>query len=286
MKLPFSNRFIAINAGAAAIILTGAGALVQHVFARPHIEVCSTRYNRQVTMPLARDGQPLEAADVQALANGQDEGVLDNLKITHFPGAAVPFSLGVTIAGGTVEQRTQRGTPGGISLPWIPSVLEQPAAACLSYKIYLPADMDFAEGGTLPGLFAAPLSGQATDQTHVVANLAWTTGGAPKLFVDSKGPGHANAVAFNTYDKQLPRGRWVQVDQELVLNTPGRPDGLVRMWLDGALATEVKSADLREDTTIGINGVMGDVYFGGSGSTGQAKASATILVSPFEVRWR
>ena len=57
------------------------------------------------------------------------------------------------------------------------------------------------------------------------------------------------------------------------------------MWFDGLLETEVKAADLRPDDKVAIAGVAGDVYFGGSGTNGHARADGTIWLSPFELRF-
>ena len=283
--LNMSKRAIAINVGAGAIILTAAVTFVHTTLARPYFEVCSTRYKRQLSMQLDHNGTPLAPLDLQAVANGQDEGVLENLTIAQFNEGPTKFAMGVKLASGTAEQRSEAGPQGGISLPWIPSLLEQPKAACLSYNIYLPADFNFDQGGTLPGLFATTINGQYVDNPHVAANLSWQSKGVPKLFVQSHGGATQMKGVFDAYERVLPRGRWLHVDQEVILNTPGQPDGTVRLWFDGKLETEVKAAPLRPDDTISIAGVAGDVFFGGSGTGGHAKADTTIWLSPFELRW-
>ena len=47
----------------------------------------------------------------------------------------------------------------------------------------------------------------------------------------------------------LPKGRWVRIEQELVLNTPGQADGIARLWLDGDLKAEGTGLKLREMKT-------------------------------------
>ena len=282
----FSNRAIGINVGAGLIIAVAAVTFLQKSFSRPYVEVCATRYNRQITMRLDRDGVALPLPELQSVANGQDEGLLDNLSIAQFAEGPTKFAMSVKLANGTVAQRAATGTPGGISLPWIPSLLEQPQAACLSYSVYLPADFDFGGGGTLPGLFATINNGQYADTPHLGANLAWHAEGVPAMFVDSRMPDAQNNAVYSTYERHLPRGRWVRVDQEIVLNTPGQSDGAVRMWFDGQLETEIKAAELRLSPDVSIAGVAGDVFFGGSGTYGYARADSTIWLSPFELRWK
>ena len=284
MKLP-SRKVLMFNAAAGLVIVGGFVSFVRTTFARPHFEVCSARYNRQLAMRLDRDGTPLTAQELQAVANGQDEGLLDNLTIAKFNEGPAKFAMGVKITEGSVEQRSETGAPGGISLPWTPSSLEQPKAACLSYNVFLPADFAYGGGGTLPGLFGTTINGQYGDVPQFGAHLAWHGDGAPKLYLNVKTPEAERAATYDSYDRELPRGRWVRVDQELVLNTPNQSDGIVRLWLDGKLEVEVKSAEIRPSGDMTIAGVSGDVFFGGSATKGKAPRDATIWLSAFELRW-
>jgi hypothetical protein len=281
-----SGRAIAINAGAGLVMAAGFISFMHSTFARPHFEVCTSRYHRQVAMALQRDGRPLTPTDLQAVSNGLDEGVLDNLSIAAFDSGPAKFAMGIKIAENTVEQRSGRGTPGGVSLPWAPSTIEQPQAACLSYNLFLPADFEFGAGGTLPGLFGTVTNGQYGDAPNFQAQLVWQDNGAPKFYLKTQSEKDNRAIAFKAYEPALPRGRWVRVDQEMILNTPNQADGVARLWLDGRLEIEVKAVDMRDTPALTIAGVVGDVYFGGGHSAGKAPKEAVIWVSPFELRWK
>jgi hypothetical protein len=282
----FSSRAIAINAGAGLAIAAGFFSLAHSTFARPHFELCTSRYHRQIAMSLDKDGKPLTPADVQAVSNGLDEGVLDNLSIAAFNSGPAKYAMGIKLAENSVEQRSGRGEPGGISLPWAPSTIEQPQAACLSYNMFLPADFDFGTGGTLPGLFGTKINGQYGDTPSFQAQLIWHAGGAPKFHLRTQSETDNRAVAFKAYESVLPRGRWVRVDQEVILNTPKQADGVARLWLDGKLEIEVKAVDMRDDPNMVISGAVGDVFFGGSGTHGKASKEAVVWLSPFELRWK
>ncbi len=281
----FSKKSLMFNIGAGALILAAVVSFVRATFARPHVEVCATRYHKQVSLRLDNAGLPLLPSDVQAMSNGHDEGLSDNLSIAQFNQGPAKFAMGVKLVSGTTEQRSG-GTPGGISLPWTPSTIEQPTAACLSYNVFLPADFDFNNGGTLPGLFGTTSSGLFTELPRFSSNLAWYIGGVPKLYVETKATADTQQGAlYDAFERVFPRGRWVRVDQELVLNTPDQANGIARLWLDGRLESDVKDAALRTSSTMSIAGVAGDVYFGGSGTVGKAVTDATVWLSPFEIRW-
>ena len=283
--IKLSKKALAINLGAGTIIITGFVSFMQTTFARPHVEACSTRYHRQISMQLDHDGIPLSAPELQAVANGQDEGVIENLTVAQFNEGPSKYAIGVKINKGSVAQRSELGQPGGVSLPWTPTTLEQPTAACLSYDVFLPAEFEFSGGGTLPGLFASTTNGNFGDVNNFTSNLAWHGDGEPKLYVETKAVANQRAAAFDTYERKLPRGKWIHVEQEVILNTGDQPNGVVRLWLNGRIESDVKSAWMRADSGISITGVAGEVYFGGSGTTGRAANDETVWLSPFVIRW-
>lgn len=283
--IQLSSKAWAVNIGAGTMMVAGFISFLHSTFARSDVQVCSTRYHRQLSMRLDHDGTPLMASEVQAVANGQDEGLTDNLTIAQFNEGPAKYAMSIKLAQGTVEQRSQRGTPGGISLPWTPSSLEQPTAACLSYDVFLPTTFDFNMGGTLPGLYGTTSTGQFGDAPQFSTNLIWHGGGAPKLYLETKAADGPKAAAFPTFERVLPRGRWVHVDQEVVLNSPDASDGIARLWLDGRIESDVKGAWMRGTTDVTISGVAGEVYFGGSGTGGRAFNDETVWLSPFEMRW-
>lgn len=284
--IKLSNKAIAFNIGAVTIMVAACISFVRSTFARPYVEVCTSRYHKKTSMRLDRDGAPLQPSDVQSVANGHDEGLLENLQIAQFREGPTKYAMGIKLAKGTAEQRSQRALPGGISLPWAPSTIEQPTAACLSYDIFLPADFDFNLGGTLPGIYGTTVNGQFTDTPGFSSALSWSSGGAPKLFVDTKTAENPQAVAYDSYEASLPRGRWVHVDQEVVLNSPNQTDGIARLWLDGRIESDNKTVAMRTTADVAIAGVAGEVYFGGSGTGGTATTDATVWLSPFEIRWK
>jgi hypothetical protein len=281
-----SKRGMAINLCAGLVITAGLVSFVRTTFARPYFEVCSSRYNRQLNMRLDREGAALTPSDVQALANGQDEGVTENLSIAAFAAGPVPYAMGIKLAQGTVEQRSTRGASGGISFPWLPSSIEEPVAACLSYNFFLPQDFAFDHGGTLPGFIGANVNNAFGSGPGFTTQLAWHAGGAPKYYMRVKKDSEEFSATLKAYETTIPRGKWVRVDQEIVLNSVTQSDGIARLWIDGRLEVETKNLPLRSVAEVTIAGVAGEVYFGGSDTGGKATQDATIWMSPFEIRWK
>jgi hypothetical protein len=290
MSMP-SPKVIALNGGVLLIIGLGAVSAVKSFF-KPAVEVCTARYARTVKMNVERNGGLMTPSDVQASVAGRDFGVMENVRIAKFDGAPSPAGFTVDIKAGTSQADAERDAPGGMSFPWQPRTLPAGVkAGCLSYSVFLPVDFNFGDAGTLPGLFGvSPAQGVAKDErfsTHVV----W---GGRGVFANhaslSTKDGWLTDVSNVDQLAPLSRGRWVRIDQEVVLNTPGKDDGAVRLWVDGSLRTQLPKSVLRYSADTAIQGVMADVYFGGQIydgrlTEGKAVKDEHVKLTPFELRW-
>jgi hypothetical protein len=67
-------------------------------------------------------------------------------------------------------------------------------------------------------------------------------------------------------DVKFERAKWYAVEYQVILNTPGRSDGIGRMWVDGKLVGERK--DLRIRGTFGSDVKLNTVRVGGWYSNG------------------
>ncbi|MCL4764220.1 MAG: hypothetical protein KJ018_20985, partial [Burkholderiales bacterium] len=62
----------------------------------------------------------------------------------------------------------------------------------------------------------------------------------------------------------LERERWYCIEQHVRLNTPGARDGVLRAWVDGALALARDDVRLRDVEAVRIERVWMNVYHGGT----------------------
>ena len=118
----------------------------------------------------------------------------------------------------------------GIDFRWNVAGAKAAKAACLSYSVWLPDKFDFGTGGNLPGI----AGGEPDTPSAFGTRLQWRVGGEAELAV---APSGASFQGIRPNFALLP-GRWTQVEQEVVLNTPGAKDGLARLWIDGKLRAE------------------------------------------------
>ncbi len=158
-------------------------------------------------------------------------------------------------------------------------------AATLGYWVRFPADFQFVRGGKLPGLMggSAPSGGAMPNGSDGFSlRLMWRTGGAGEVY--------AYLPTSVTYGTSLMRGafrfvpgRWHHIAQQVVLNTPGRADGVVRMRLDGQPAGEATGLRMRDVATLRLDGIFFDLFFGGSDDTWAAAADTQVDFAEFQV---
>jgi hypothetical protein len=66
----------------------------------------------------------------------------------------------------------------------------------------------------------------------------------------------------------LANNRWYSIEQYLKINTPGRNDGVLRVWVDGLLAFEQSGIRVRDIPELKIDQIWMDVYHGGTRRSG------------------
>ncbi len=280
MKIP-SVKVIAINGAMIATMIGGAYAGVRSFFTPP-AEVCSKRYNVVSAMALERSGVLISGVDLQASAAGQDLGVIQNVSIRRTAQGPSTTVMGVRIPAGDTD------APKGISYPWSPRVLQGKTAGCLSYHAFIPQDFVLGpNGGTLPGLSGGLTTGDDKSGGSVRVWPMWTHNGGAAIV--ARVATKSDDVATMPYSREgveLPRGRWVSIEQEVVLNAANEQNGLIRLWLDGELAVEQTKLKLRSDANVRLTGVAANVYYGNSieGRVPPQPKAPTIWFSPFEVR--
>ena len=231
---------------------------------------------------LERGGVLLTAADLQAGVAGRDAGVIDNVAIARIKDAPAPLAIGVSLNKGSASPRWAAGAKGGMSYPWEPRSLQSKTAACLTYHVLLPADFDFHRGGVLPGLAGAEAAERGDS---FFARLVWRPAGrggvSVRLGDGASKTGTAESDAFD-----FPRGRWVKLEQEVVLNTPKKADGILRVWVNGVLAVERSDISYRSKPEVALASVAAEVHYGGADAQGAAPKDAKVWLSPFQVRWQ
>jgi hypothetical protein len=280
MSMP-STKTILFNAAASLVAILAVVGVVRTWLAPSTMQPCSERHSTSMVFPLERDGVVLTATDIQARTGGRDAGLVENVDVIRLKRGPVPIAMSVELPKGSAAPTSSVVPKGGLSLPWQPRTLKDKSTVCLSYQILLPSDFDFNLGGALPGVFGG---GEQSNDRFLV-QLGWRQGGAigatNHVTLDGKKwKQQAEAEGYT-----IPRGRWVKIDQEVILNEPDLENGVLRVWLDGALAIDKADIAYRVKPDITLVGVAADVFYNGEDVSGRAPADAKVMLSPFEIRW-
>lgn len=281
MRLP-STTALLLNGAVALIAVASIVTMGRSMLGGDEIESCRARYLNAVQWSLQRDsGELLTTSDLQARLGASDWGLMERVtvvKADHGTGTA----LAVDLMGKGSRAAAGSRAPGA-GFEWSPQSAGPVAAACTSYAFKLDRQFDFAAGGRLPGLLGGPIGSDRNTPEAFSVRLAWDDKGQLDIHGHMPGLGSPRGVANERHTVELPRGRWVSVDQEVVLNTPGRSDGLVRVWLDGRLRFESRSVAFRTDARAAVRGVLSEVAY--VRPPGTRDATSPVLVTPFEFRW-
>jgi hypothetical protein len=242
-------NFAAIGVGATTVLLAIFG-----MRGRDIAEPCSGRFGPAVQYSLERGpGELALSSDLQARLAGRDWGVLENASVVATPNGPTAMALRVNLP------KVSGELPNGLSFSWMQTPAEPKRAVCLCYHVWVPTDFEFGQGGTLPGVFggetdAARTVGSGFEPTSFGTHIVWTGSGdlvARVASADHKG----SYMPFVASPIELPRGRWVKLEQEIGLNTPGLGDGLMRVWVDGKLRLENERVGWRMNDTSAFRGV-------------------------------
>lgn len=280
-KMP-NAKVIVFNVAALLITAAAVAGLLRSLVVRPTSTPCSERYHHSTGFALERGGGVLTAADLQSSLHGRDAGVLGNVSIAKLTDGPAPVAITVRLPKGST---TPQGSPrGGVSFPWDPRGVQGKTAACLSYSVLLPSDFAFNRGGVLPGISGAEPDAPASDT--FVARMAWRHQGLGGATLRVTSAGETRSVRAESEGFPLPQGRWVKLEQEVVLNAPKQADGVLRVWVDGSLALERTGLLYRTRPGVTVAGVAADVHYSASADGGGgAPADTKITLTPFDLRW-
>jgi hypothetical protein len=156
----------------------------------------------------------------------------------------------------------------------------EPEAAYFRYHLRLGARWDpMVDGGKMPG-FAGTYGQAGWGQRRVDGSNGWSARGA---FFRHRGPVSSAERVFGTYaytaasnselgdvwgwnlgpTGRLQKQRWYAIEQFVQLNTPGKSNGILRVWIDGALAFSKEDVRFRDTAALKVESVWLNVYHGG-----------------------
>ncbi|MEZ5898989.1 MAG: hypothetical protein R3D51_05800 [Hyphomicrobiaceae bacterium] len=276
-----SLNMVLFNAGGLGVLLFLGVYMVNSFFHKEEIAVCQARYGNGVRFSLTgNNGHKFTSLELQARLSSREWGLLNNARVVETPDGKAQFLQVALGAEGQDDDEQEAAGHDGVGFLWNLTDLKNAHAACLSYRLFLPKDFSFDVPGNLPGLYATreaeDVDAQALE-AGFVSRLAWQKDG--DIGMTFQNAGNPQSWIGSAGKQVWPVGRWVDVTQEVVLNTPGKPNGLMRVWIDGHLQIEKIGLNLIGKEPIGLSGVVADLgYAQANGPSGR------LTISPFVVQ--
>jgi hypothetical protein len=286
-KLPKQFLF---NAAAGLLFVGAGGYVVRDMLLAETVPQCSERYADTMLFALQRpSGEALTAEDLQSRLAGRDWGLIEHAKIVTVSQAPAPVALQVDLPKGATGKGDSAEPRSGMGFRWTPDTLKSARTACLTYSLRLPKDFDFGTGGALPGLYGGPAD-EPTDSNRTPgfsARYRWNGDGTAEIRATTADTPNGMSLLIDPNWFKVERGTWVTFEEEVVLNTPGAHNGILRVWIDGKMRFEHKSLMFNAKDGGHFAGVIADVHYSRPDlSWAPSPKTASVLISPFELRWR
>ena len=182
------------------------------------------------------------------------------------------------LAGRALRVQVEEGGHYGLSMsfPFKRRVGYEPEEIHFRYNLRLADDWTPRRGGKLPGISGtygrAGWGGRPVDGTD-----GWSARGSFGGLLNGRTPigfycyhmdmrgRYGSTWIWDRDDRGLiDNNRWYSIEQQVRLNTPGESDGILRGWVDGALAFEKTDVRFRSVNTLRIEAVWINVYLGGT----------------------
>lgn len=284
------RNMVLFNLAGAAVIGTVIYSVVHSFFVADQVALCSTRYPSSTELALqSRNGELLSTVEFDSNLGSYGVNVVENVDLQSSSTAPTPSVIRVRL-----EQHNDSKLYGA-GFEWAPSNFSSVSSACLTYSVYVPERVGLKNAGVLPGFSAegTRVSSEGNDTAadeNVVAKIAprWSTNGTLRLenrLETTDGDFLRELSTVWSTDQSMPLDKWVQVEQEIVLNSAGKPNGTIRFWLDGQMLVEKNNVNWLQNGKIKLSAVDASIgHFGLS----QEKPSSPVYatVTPPEVRWQ
>jgi len=286
-KLP---RLFLFHATAGLLFLAAGGYVICDALVAEAVPSCSERYADMTLFALQRpSGEALTAEDLQSRLAGRDWGLLEHAKIINVGQGPVPVALQINLPKGAAGKGEAAERSSGMGFRWTPAAVQHASAACLTYSVWLPKDFEFGTGGALPGLYGGDADGDAIAgrRAGFSMRIRWNGDGTAEIRAATADAPNGLPLSIDPNWFKLERGAWVTFEEEVVLNTPGAHNGMLRVWINGKLRFERKDLMFNSKEGGGFAGVIADVHYSRPDLTWvPSPTTASVLLSPFELRWR
>jgi hypothetical protein len=257
------------NAAILGVFVVGGAIAFRMGFETERVIGCAERANLTSPLPVTRSGGRVSLIDLRARSRGPEWGLDENLAMRTAGGAV---ELKVAFKGeegrmlsGNRKKLDADSRFSGVGFDWEASALSERKVGCLSYSIQVAKDFPEASAGILPGLVLAERTRGSDVETtgHTLSfPIRWYTKGRLGMRIERSDGSTGREFQLSRGAVTLAPGQWHAIEQEITLNTPGKPDGGFRVWLDGELVLEqVGLQFFKSEAPLEFRSVAAHVHF-------------------------
>ncbi|MEV5412774.1 polysaccharide lyase [Thermopolyspora sp. NPDC052614] len=194
--------------------------------------------------------------------------------------------LRVLFPAGSASRKASRedGTPEGGAQLYLPFADGPADAVRLTYHVRFPDGFAFVKGGKLPGLFGGTRTsgGRIPDGSDGLSTrYMWRRAGAGEVYAYLP-TSHDHGTSLGRGAWTYPTGRWIRLEQDVRLNTPGKADGSITVRLDGRQVFRADALTFRTTGDLRIDGVFFSTFFGGDDASWSSPSDQHIDFAGFE----
>lgn len=284
LKLPSRN---ALLLNGAAILVAGASAAVavRSSFFAEEMPSCRERFTTATRFSLERDGAARNAADLQGELSNSDWGLLSGSRVVKLKSGPAKHALELDLSTAPSVSRGTADRRAGIGFSWSPQTFERPEAACLAYSVFLPEGFSFGRGGRLPGLEGTEITEKGDTQPGFSFRYSWNAAGELDVYPLLPDWPEGRTLGGKKGRIVLEPGSWTELEQEIVLNTPGKANGVLRVWQNGRLAIQRTDVVFRSKSSVALSSVLAETT-AGDAAPDTKPGPQKVWLTPFELRWQ
>lgn len=155
----------------------------------------------------------------------------------------------------------------------------------LSYYLRFSPDFNFVKGGKLPGLFGGKVNNgrKIPDGTNGFSTrYMWRTKGDGEVYAYLP-TSNEHGTSIGRGNWRFQPGTWYHLEQEVILNQPGKKNGRIRVWVDGKPVLNQGNLTFRTTNNLKIEGVFFSTFFGGGSAAWATPKNVYIDFADFSV---
>jgi len=165
-----------------------------------------------------------------------------------------------------------------------PKIIWNTDHARLSYKVQFSYDFDFVKGWKLPGLCGGNCArGGNTQGDGFSTRFMWRKNGDLEVY------GYFPEINGTSIDRGMFRfipGHVYEIAQEVQMNTPGKSDGALKVYVNGTPVYHNSSMFYRNEDETHANSLLFSTFFGGGDASWSTPKDTSIVFSDFKISWK